>query len=111
MAESATTPCANFDVMREWASQWADTFDQDWNVEKLASFVGKKIRGERPPRSEDEGPKGFVGGVVGYSIDTILYPVEGAEDYETVYRHSFILDTGSQVGIFTGMTIEEITEE
>jgi hypothetical protein len=98
------------EVVRTWAAEWADRFDQDWSVEKLESFGGKKVKAEKPA-TEDEGPRGFEGTVVGYSIDKLVYPLEDdGTETTSVYRYSFILATGAQVAILSEMVVEEVSE-
>lgn len=98
MSQSASTP----DVVREWAGDWSDTFDQDWDEAKLASWVGKKVvaRG-----GTDEDPRGFTGVIVGYSRDTLYV------DDRQVFRNSFITSEGLQVALFAKMQVEEANEE
>lgn len=98
------------EAIRTWAAEWADAFDQSWTAEKLEELGGKRIKGEKAATA-DEGPKGFVGLVVGYSVDTLNFiPEEGAEA-EVVRRFSLILDNGTQVALLSEMTVEEVDEE
>ena len=98
--------------IRQWASDWADAYAQDWDAEKLSAFVHKTIKVEAPPTDDDEPQHGFSGFVVGYSIDTIRVPVEeGEEVNEDVHRFSFVIDAGVQCALFAGMTVEEVSED
>jgi hypothetical protein len=99
---SASTP----EAVREWASEWSDVYAQDWDEEKLSTYVGKRIKTHAEVNGE---PKGFEGFIIGYSIDTIV--ITDGEMDEDVHRYSFLIDQGLQCSIFAGMTVEEVVEE
>lgn len=103
---SATTPVSETsDAVREWASDWADKFSQDYDDESLIPYVGKKISARV---ETEEGPKGFNGAtVVGYSLDRIYYTIEGEQGTHVAVRASFLSDDGKQLAIFAGMEITE----
>ncbi len=86
-------------AMIEWASEWADKFDQSWTPERLSEMVGKTVKAETP-----DGTHGFVKTVVGYSRDVLV--IEGRE----VYRSSFTTADGAAVALFTDMRVEEEQE-
>lgn len=114
-AEEVETEAATIeeeaDLVREWAADWADKFDQSWTVEKLSELVGKRIKAEKEATDEDP-PRGFVGVIVGYSVDTLVFRAddEGGDD-EYVYRYSLITAEGAQCGLFSGMEVTEAPEE
>lgn len=85
----------------EWASDWANTFAQDWDSQRLESYVGKTIKATTP-----DGSRGFSATVVGYSTDTIVLG-EGRK----AYRHSFLTTEGLQVSIYSEMQVEELPAE
>lgn len=95
--------------LREWASEWADRFDQSWDAARLGDLVGALVSGRVDTA---EGPKGFESVVVvGYSIDTLVFsPEEGAET-ETVTRASLLTADGKQLSILSGMQVVEISVE
>lgn len=108
--ESATTPVSETsNAVREWASDWADKFDQDWGDDKLAALVGKNVSGRV---DTSEGPKGFENVlVVGHSIDTIIYEIEDGGEEMTAHRFSLLTSEGKQLPIFAGMEIVEVAVE
>jgi hypothetical protein len=85
--------------LRRWLSDWRDEYGQEWTEEQLGTFGGKKVHAERPAREGEDGPKGIVAGIVGYSIDTLCW------DGEVVHRYSLVSDEGISFPLFTGMTI------
>ena len=88
-------------AVAEWASDWADEFDQTWTPEMLEGWVGKTVRATK---ETPEGPKGFTKTIVGFSQDVLM--VSGRK----VYRSSFITADGAQVALFTDMRVEEHQE-
>lgn len=102
MTTSAPTP----EVIREWASEWSDTFAQDWDEEKLSEWVGKHIVASAVVNEEQ---KGFEGWVIGYTIDTIL--IQDGDFHEKVHRFSLVTAEGLQCMIFAGMKVEEVADE
>ena len=96
-----TTEESEISLVRGWASDWADTFDQTWTPELLRQWVGKTVKAEGVVGEER---KGFVKTIVGYSVDTLVI-----ED-RAVIRASFITSEGTQVALFTDMRVEEHEE-
>lgn len=111
---SAPTPeHIELEKIRQWASDWADAYAQDWDEQKLSYLVHKHVKGNGPPEEGvDQPPHGFTGYIIGYSVDTVRVPVEEGEELnEDVHRFSLILASGVQVPIFAGMVIEEVSED
>lgn len=99
-------------AVREWASDWADKFEQDWDEERCIALLGKRVDALRPAVDEMDGPKGFRARIVGYTIDTLTCLAEDdAEERDLVKRYSLITAEGAQTPILAGMTITEIEEE
>jgi hypothetical protein len=102
---------ATSDLVNEWASDWSDTYAQDWNEERLRSLVGKNVKALGPELTEEEiedGKKrrGFLKKrIIGFSIDTL--PTDEAD----VHRFSVITDDGLQVALHASMEVEELPEE
>lgn len=102
MTTSAPTP----EVVREWASEWSDTFAQDWDEEKLSGWVGKHVRASAIVNEE---PKGFEGWIIGYTIDTLM--IDDEDFHEKVHRYSLVTADGLQCMIFAGMEVKEVEAE
>lgn len=107
---SASTPYTG--KVREWASEWADVYAQDYDEQKLSDLVGKHVKGTAEVAGE---AKGFVGWIVGFSIDTLIVPEDEDEQdddwHPQVKRYSLITADGLACPIFAGMVIEEAEEE
>lgn len=101
MAKASKTTYHPAEKTLQWASDWADAFDQDWDEEKLAAWVGKRVEAHTPDSS-----KGFVATIVGFSRDCIP-----TEEGRKVFRNSFLTDEGLQVALYTSMVVEEAKEE
>lgn len=101
---SAETPESESSAaVREWASDWADKFDQDWDETRLHALVGKVVSARV---ETEDGPKGFSDVlVVGHSIDTIVYEIEDGGPEMTAHRFSLLSNDGKQLPIFAGMEI------
>lgn len=96
----------NLEAVRQWADDWADQFDQDYDEEKMRALVGKKLKMQRPKKEDEEDdPRPFQGVVVGYSIDTLI------TEQSDVHRYSVISSEGHQIALVPSMTIEELPEE
>ena len=80
--------------IEQWAGDWSDQFDQDWNEESLKEWLGKKVKISTPDG------RGAVALVVGFSIDRLYI-----EDRE-VRRNSFLTDVGLQIPLFTKAQVE-----
>lgn len=98
-------------VTREWASDWADKFDQSWTPARLSELVGKTVKGERPVEDGEE-QRGFRSAfVVGYSVDTLVFqPDDDDEATSEVYRYSLIVDGEKQFPLLAGLEITEVEE-
>lgn len=106
--ESAPTPDPNAAV-RAWAQEWADQYNQTWTDELMTPYVGKTVQGVG--MDVDGNPRGFTGKVVGYSRDSIFFPLDEHDSLTAAYRSSFLLATGVQVPIFADMTFTEVEAE
>lgn len=91
--------------VREWALDWADKFDQQWDESGLNALVGKSVSG----RAEtDDGPRGFSNArVVGFSIDKVCFRPDEESAWESASRFSLLTDDGKQLAILSGMEISE----
>lgn len=111
MSESTTMPKDENEALATWAAEWADKFDQDYNETNLRALVGENVQGLKPAETEEEGPKGFKGKVVGFSIDTLCFTPEGQEEPLTAHRYSLILAQGMQVALLSGMEVTVVADE
>lgn len=106
MPESETSAA---DATREWASDWADKFDQEWNQARLDPFVGKHVSASV---TTSDGPKGFENLlIVGYSEDRVFYRAEEGAELQFAKRCSFLTEDGKQLPIFAGMDVVEVAVE
>lgn len=108
-------PAANDDAIRSWASDWADSFDQGWDEEKLSKWIGKTVRLYAPPSEEGGDPRGAEVHVVGFSVDT-LFPPPDEEDgamvqLPKVHRFSFLTAEGVQVALYAKVEVSELEVE
>lgn len=94
------------EAVLQWASDWADEFDQGYDEEKLRAMVGNKIRVTHPVDEEDsEDARVVEVDIVGFCIDTIV------TDEADVHRFSVISSTGLQVMLKAGLSLEHLKEE
>ena len=87
------------DSLRGWASDWADSYAQDWDEDRLKSYLGKMINLSRAGSEEVK----FQHEVVGYDISTLCIGEE-----EPVHRYAFLTSQGVQIPIVAGVLIEEV---
>lgn len=99
------------DALRRWASDWADAYDQGHTGAELEKLVGKKVVLAKPATEED-GPKGATGIVVGITFDTLFFSEDEDADTEPlkVLRWGLVFSHGAAVHLFSGMTITEVEE-
>lgn len=98
-------------VSREWASDWADKYEQSWTPARLSEFVGKNVSGITP-QVDGEEQRGFKSAfIVGYSVDTVVFQVDDESD-ETAeaYRFSLLTSDGKQVALLASMEVSEDEE-
>lgn len=105
------TAIDNSEAIRDWASDWADKYDQSWTTESLSSYIGKVVDAKTDP--DDTGAvNGFVARVVGYSADVLSYqPDPESEERAVVYRYSFLSDEGLQLALLAGMVVSEGSDD
>lgn len=106
----------NREKIVQWASDWADAYEQDWTEEKLREWMGKVVLIQSPPRTEeeeDEQPEGHKATVhvVGFSVDTLVVPTVEGEDDEAipdVHRFSFLTSDGLQIPLFAKSSLTHV---
>lgn len=109
VSTSALTP----EAAREWASSWADVYDQEIDEEGVSFFVGNVVNTRAVV---DEEPKGFDGKlVIGYSFDRLTFPLTDEETEPLEWtgkfqRCSLVLADGVSCPIFASMTIEVLDD-
>lgn len=89
------------EAIKKWASDWADSYDQGWDVDRLSKLVGSTVT-VFYPKAEDESIRINV---IGYSRDVLV--VEGRE----AYRSCFLTDEGLQVAIKAGVEVDMEEDE
>jgi hypothetical protein len=104
----------NEEAVRDWASEWADRYDQTQDEEKIKAWVGKTVKVTREPdHTEDSDKIGeFLFNIVGYGIRALSFqPDEESPERQYVHEYSLLTDTGLQVPINATMTVEEHTAD
>lgn len=90
-------------VVRSWAQDWAEEFDQSWDEGMLETYVGHRVVGAL----EREGvpPRRFVRNIIGYTKMVVWVLGEEGEDESTVERWGLIDDEGNMLSIYADMEL------
>lgn len=98
------------DKIRAWASDWADVYEQNHDVDNLREYVGQTVLLEAPPRDEDDEAHKATVHVIGFSVDTIVVPddEDSGGSLPDVHRYSFLTSEGVQVPLFAKGTVTKV---
>ena len=90
-------------VVRSWAVEWGEEFDQDIDQAMVEAYVGHRVAGEHEKPGQP--PKRFVRNIIGYSKMVVWVKGPESDDERTVERWGLIDDEGKMLSIYNGMDL------